>query len=93
MAEIRHNPVARGCIIITTPPLPAHLLRDDVTCPACDAVSQAIERAARAGFIQDSGQAPEFAGRVWDKHQRDHAVKDYWRAVAAVMLAAAEGGA
>lgn len=30
-----HNPVARYCIVITTPPLPASLLRDDLCCPAC----------------------------------------------------------
>ena len=32
----KHNPVARYCIQITTPPLPRHLLRDDVRCAACD---------------------------------------------------------
>lgn len=36
-----HNPVARYCIVITDPPLPRHLLRDDVCCPACDELATA----------------------------------------------------
>ena len=31
-----HNPRVRGCIVITNPPLPGFLLRDDIRCPACD---------------------------------------------------------
>lgn len=31
-----HNPRARYCVVITTPPLPVSLLRDDACCPVCD---------------------------------------------------------
>lgn len=36
MAEPKHNPLVRSCIVITSPPLSQHLLRDDLRCPACD---------------------------------------------------------
>ena len=32
----KHDPRVRTCIIITNPPLPRFLLRDDIRCPACD---------------------------------------------------------
>lgn len=31
-----HNPLARYCVVVTDPPLPAYLLSDDQCCPACD---------------------------------------------------------
>lgn len=37
-----HNVTARYCIIITKPPLPRSLLRDDVRCPACDEIDAAL---------------------------------------------------
>ena len=33
-----HNPRVRGCVVITNPPLPGFLLRDDIRCPACDSL-------------------------------------------------------
>lgn len=49
----------------------------------------AIEAGARAAFIVDSMQDPEFVAQIWDDEAHDHSVKRHWRGVVAAVIAAA----
>lgn len=52
-----HNPVARYCQVITTPPLPPHLLSDTERCEACDELSALVDLDPDFGSKED--------GRPW----------------------------
>ena len=48
-----HEPLARYCVVITNPPLPATLLRDDLRCTACDEMSALVDLDPDFGSAED----------------------------------------